>query len=172
MANVNRSKHFVKPIQGNVLVSLLIFLLVTAVIALGSLYIETYKRNTLLKAEITRLEQSQVLLMVPDEQAADIANWLKRHPDQTQAILMQAGNEKQLTITDSNAPGLLEKEPKKVLIGPTDIEPSAAANTADINQNQTDVLMSEDEQGVKVIRLPHGGIRVTTRDLPQESQSN
>lgn len=138
------------------------FLSFIAIVVLAGLYIDAHQKVTLLEQDVARLTASQVLLMVPDDQAANIANWLTQHPEQTQAIIASAGN----------------KQPQSVLFGPgtlddapfTDID--KVEHDADVAAEQIDqeVIVSEDAQGVKVIRLPNGGIRVTTRDDKKHKQ--
>lgn len=157
--------------RGSVGISLMLFLLMLAVIVLSSLYFDTLKKNDLLKADVERLTASQVLLMVPDEQAAEIANWLAQHPDQTETIIEFAGSEKSGTY------GKVGENPRQqsVLLGPqiaTEVSTTESSeNQMDQDNPPTDVLVSENADGVKVIRLPHGGIRVTTRELPKEAES-
>lgn len=147
--------------KGSVMPNLMLFLLTIAVIFFAGLYFETLRKNTKLEAEVARLESTQVLLMVPDEQAEDIANWLKQHPDQTDAIIEFASDKNSSTNT------------KSVLLGPN-AQPDKSSPTQAVNQQtnnmvspQSDVIISENEDGVKVISLPNGGIRVTTRELDE-----
>ncbi|WP_443019956.1 membrane anchored protein in chemotaxis locus [Shewanella sp. OMA3-2] len=140
-------------------------------ITLASLYYDAVKKNDLLNADVARLTASQVLLMVPDEQAADIANWLAQHPEQTETIIEFAGRDK------SNTYGALGESTRqqKVLLRPkiaTEHSTTERSVTQMVHDKPpADVLMSENSDGVKVIRLPHGGIRVTTRELPKETES-
>ncbi|MDP5144938.1 membrane anchored protein in chemotaxis locus [Shewanella sp. ULN5] len=158
--------------RGSVGINLILFLLLMAVVVFSSLYIDVLKKNDLLKADIKRLESSQVLLMVPDEQAADIANWLTQHPEQTETIIEFAGRDKQ-SVDDKID---IDNAPKSVLLSPQPHVDNLAETNIQSPDNTSekiseDVLVSENEHGVKVIRLPHGGIRVTTRELPQKNES-
>ena len=162
----------VKLNKGSVGINLMLFLLLLAVVVLSSLYLDVLKKNDLLKADIKRLEASQVLLMVPDEQAADIANWLTQHPEQTQTIIEFAGPDahsvdNKVDIDDPPKSVLLSPQPQLDDIAEKNIQGTAIAP----EKLSEDVLVSENEAGVKVIRLPHGGIRVTTRELPQKNES-
>lgn len=167
MANLNAIKYY----RGNVSINLMLFLLTLAVITLSSLYFDMLKKNDLLKADVTRLEASQVLLMVPDEQAADIANWLAQHPEQTETIIEFAGRDKNSTYGNL---GNNDRQ-QSVSLGPQITAEMSIADPSmtqiDHNKPPSDVVVSENADGVKVIRLPHGGIRVTTRELSKETES-
>lgn len=93
MANVTNVK---KPMSTNVV--LIMVLMVITIICLGALSLDYRHKIKLLHEDVQRLESTQVLLMVPDEQAEAIATWLATHPDQTQAMLKLAspGEQKQL----------------------------------------------------------------------------
>ncbi|GGP45414.1 membrane anchored protein in chemotaxis locus [Shewanella saliphila] len=140
---------------------LVLFLCCIAIIVLASLYVDSRRKMALMTQEIEQLKSSQVLLMVPEEQAANIANWLSQHPEQTQAIIKTG----------------TQDEAKSVLIGPgaiNDVESQdnhlpQSSDSAQTFQTQ-EVIVSENAQGVKVISLPNGGIRVTTRDDKQQKQ--
>ncbi|MGL6124654.1 MAG: membrane anchored protein in chemotaxis locus [Shewanella sp.] len=153
--------------------SVLIMLLMgIAILVLGALSLDYRRKNSLLQAEIKRLESSQVLLMVPDEQAEAIATWLSSHPDQTSAMLQLAspGERKAVEIGPNvplNAPPLLDKQS---VVGDNDTTKQHAegVNPASMltepkNAAILPVVVSENADGVKVISLPNGGIRVTTR---------
>ena len=137
---------------------LVFFLCFIAILVLAGLYVDANKKITLLKQDVARLTDSQVLLMVPEEQAANIANWLTQHPEQTQAIVASAGQE----------------QAKSVLFGPgalDDDQPTKHKHPEVVSEgNNQEIIVSEDAQGVKVIRLPNGGIRVTTRHDTQHKQ--
>lgn len=153
MASSNKSNSTV--------MALILFLLLVATIVTGSLYLDMRHKNKLLEAKIDQLEKSQVLLMVPDEQAQALADWMTKNPQMTESLIKQV------------KPGMQTK----VEIGPgvTDVNPLADAQNKrqdplgdDLKpdaSNKTDAIkLSEDQDGVKVISLPHGGIRVTTRE--------
>ena len=130
-----------------------LFLSFVIIVVLASLYADAYRKITLLREDVERLTSSQVLLMVPEEEAAGIADWLTKHPEQTQAIVRSASG----------------GQAKSVLIGPNVHSPnqpiSYNGNTiSDPNHSSHEVIVSENAQGVKVISLPNGGIRVTTRE--------
>lgn len=186
--------------------TLFICLLVLSVIILTSLYFETRQHNALLMQDIDRLKKSQVLLMVPDDQAEAVANWMADHPGATQTLLSKAKPGEQVKL--EVGPGVnsnVDKRhsPMSPLIA-TDIhnddvaaqvqqptvEPAVLNHTI-VNQengnavssttddlslhnnvelvvSETDMTqeeaISENKDGVKIISLPHGGIRVTTRE--------
>lgn len=135
---------------------LVMFLLSVAAVVFASLYFDANNKNKALKQEVSRLEASQVLLMVPDEHAQDIANWLASHPEQTQSIIKMSEQPEQPLV--AIGPAVNESTPL----------PEAQQNQVDSTTNEP-VVVSEDENGVKVIRLPHGGIRVTTREQKENN---
>ncbi|WP_392342250.1 membrane anchored protein in chemotaxis locus [uncultured Shewanella sp.] len=139
------------------------FLSFIAIVVLAGLYIDADQKVTLLEQDVARLTASQVLLMVPDDQAANIANWLTQHPEQTQAIIASAGKKNKHKVY-CLVPGSLDDAPL------TDIDKVEHDTDVSAEQNDQEVIVSEDAQGVKVIRLPNGGIRVTTRDDKQHKQ--
>lgn len=124
---------------------LALFLMTVAIFVLAGLSIDLYRKNEVLKVDVQRLENSQVLLMVPEEQAELIANWLEQHPTQTQSLI---------NMVAQKQPHVDEIKTVTKAQTPLKMPESASGNT----------LESESEDGVKVIKLPHGGIRVTTRD--------
>ncbi|MGL4713104.1 MAG: membrane anchored protein in chemotaxis locus [Shewanella sp.] len=167
--------------------SVLIMLLMgITILVLGALSLDYRRKNSLLQAEVKRLESSQVLLMVPDEQAEAIATWLSSHPDQTKVMLQLAspGERKAVEIGPNvplNVPPLLDKQSavgdndttkhhaEQEFSIPTHLQvPAARVNSASMltepkNAAMLPVVISENADGVKVISLPNGGIRVTTR---------
>ncbi|EDQ00671.1 hypothetical protein [Shewanella benthica] len=203
---------------------LIIFLLALAVFVLSSLYLETRHKNELLLLDVERLQQSQVLLMVADEQAQVLATWVAQHPEATQALLSQVKQGEKVTLevglgvnsidvqtvsavaaplafvdegnTRLSVPLALEHVPlphvpldpvpSKLSAKPSDgthkpsperVEQAMSLIANDLSlddfsgtlANVVDtmpkaVTFSVDEDGVKVIGLPHGGIRITTRE--------
>lgn len=164
---------------------LIILLMAIAILCLGALSLDYRHRNSLLREDIKRLESTQVLLMVPDEQAEAIATWLASHPDQTKAMLQLAapGEQKAVAIgpesTQISVPPLLGKQSAAMdtakdkanqqplvptLLQTPEAEVKAATSPIESNKAQMlPVVISENADGVKVISLPNGGIRVTTR---------
>ena len=170
---------------------LIILLMAIAILCLGALSLYYRHKNSLLREDIKRLESTQVLLMVPDEQAEAIATWLASHPDQTKAMLQLAapGEQKAVAIgpeptqigippllgkqsaamdtAKDNAnqqplvPTLLQTPRKDVETATSPIEPNQSIEPK--NAQMLPVVISENADGVKVISLPNGGIRVTTR---------
>ncbi|AQS38877.1 hypothetical protein Sps_03760 [Shewanella psychrophila] len=208
---------------------LIISLLTIGVFISSSLYLDIRHKNELLLLEIERLQQSQVLLMVPDEQAQALASWMAQHPEATQALLSQVKQGEKVTLevgpgvnstnaqvnspvasplalgsddnTQLSASKSLEQVPSA--LRPLEQMPSESvfleqraksgdgthkhlheqdeqaisliANDLSLDEpsetlsNLAETLpkgstLSVDEDGVKVISLPHGGIRVTTRE--------
>ena len=153
---------------------LIVFLMTIALVCVGTLYLDLRHKNQKLKKEIAKLEATQVLLMVPDEQAKALADWLAANPAQAMALLKQAKPGEQTSVSlipsvgpdlqpDSNLPSadnvnlVKSTEANNVVSdSKTQVEPKTSPSTP--------VVLSENADGVKVIELPHGGIRVTTRD--------
>ncbi|BAJ01425.1 hypothetical protein [Shewanella violacea] len=191
MANLKRKlSTFLLPI---------IFLLILAVFVSSALYLDTRHKNKLLQLEVTRLQQSQVLLMVPDEQAQAVASWMAQHPKATQALLSQVKPGEKVTLEvgpgvsstkveelhSEASPLALEIERNTQLSVPKflakipdeQVGPRLNSIANDLSTNESDETLSNiavtvakgatlsvDKDGVKIISLPHGGIRVTTRD--------
>ncbi|MGR3970798.1 membrane anchored protein in chemotaxis locus [Shewanella sp. 1180_01] len=166
---------------------LIILLMAIAILCLGALSLDYRHKNSLLREDIKRLESTQVLLMVPDEQAEAIATWLASHPEQTKAMLQLAapGEQKAVAIgpesTQISVPPLLGKQSAAMdtakdnanqqplvptLLQTPEAEAEVKAAISPIepkNAQMLPVVISENADGVKVISLPNGGIRVTTR---------
>ncbi|MGS0682896.1 hypothetical protein ACVBIL_17290 [Shewanella sp. 125m-7] len=192
----------------NTLSLLILFLLSIASFTFGSLYFESQHKNKLLSSEVQKLKNSQVLLMVPDEQAEVMANWMAENPHFVQSFVDKAkqGESTVLPIgpginqaeqaqtqrpktqrpymsTDvqqvSNKTVSASSVEKERLNNQSQLAESATKNkvgVANNNNNNTSannlqqpksVKVNEREDGVKLISLPHGGIRVTTRE-PEE----
>lgn len=165
------------PMSTNIVLTML--LMGIAIVCLGALSLDYHRKISLLRDDVKRLESTQVLLMVPDEQAEAIATWLASHPDQTKAMVKLAslGQQKAVTLgpetlkaqADNIAP-LLDKS--------LDTSPTMD-KSSELNQTQAQlmpeqantthgagavpVIISKNADGVKIISLPNGGIRVTTR---------
>nr|WP_301542045.1 membrane anchored protein in chemotaxis locus [Shewanella sp. KJ2020] len=145
-----------------------------AIVCLGALSLDYNRKINLLRDEVKRLESTQVLLMVPDEQAEAIATWLASHPDQTKAMLKLASPGEQkavtlgpetLTAPEDNIPPLLDKSLDKSSEQNQTQTPLMPEQSNTINSTGTvPVIISENADGVKIISLPNGGIRVTTRE--------
>ncbi|GAB1072150.1 hypothetical protein AYI83_13355 [Shewanella algae] len=145
---------------------LALFLFLVALVVVAALYWDLRQKNRQLSEKVAQLESSQVLLMVPDEQAAIIADWMSRHPQQT-ASLLDVIRPKVTSGTEPEAP-----TSTKLSVSPGDISPERtqgeAGATVPLPAQTEDARVTELENGVKVIRLPHGGIRVTTREEGNE----
>ncbi|RTR39386.1 hypothetical protein EKG38_10660 [Shewanella canadensis] len=207
---------------------LIIFLLSIGVFVTTTLYFDVRHKNTLLLSEVERLQSSQVLLMVPDEQAEAVAKWMAEHPNATQELLSHAQPQQEVKVTvgpgvevseatahktsqdesrntaqlsqdDIVVPSSIARTPNKqsderLTDGdsvneatdlsthssqtPSNIPEAELASTLESGGVKSEVdgsgvqkelvavplTISENEDGVKVISLPHGGIRVTTRE--------
>lgn len=145
---------------------LALFLFLVALVVVAALYWDLRQKNRQLSEKVAQLESSQVLLMVPDEQAAIIADWMSRHPQQT-ASLLDVIRPKVTSGTGPEAP-----TSANLSVSPGDISPERtqgeAGATVPLPAQTEDAKVTELENGVKVIRLPHGGIRVTTREEGNE----
>ncbi|MFV7666746.1 membrane anchored protein in chemotaxis locus [Shewanella algae] len=145
---------------------LALFLFLVALVVVAALYWDLRQKNRQLSEKVAQLESSQVLLMVPDEQAAIIADWMSSHPQQT-ASLLDVIRPKVTSGTEPEA-----QTSTKLSVSPGDISPERtrgeAGATVPLPAQTEDARVTELENGVKVIRLPHGGIRVTTREEGNE----
>ncbi|PST65118.1 membrane anchored protein in chemotaxis locus [Shewanella algae] len=145
---------------------LALFLFLVALVVVAALYWDLRQKNRQLSEKVAQLESSQVLLMVPDEQAAIIADWMSRHPQQT-ASLLDVIRPKVTSRTGPEAP-----TSANLSVPPGDISPERTPGEAGaavpLPAQTEDTRVTELENGVKVIRLPHGGIRVTTREEGNE----
>ncbi len=121
-------------------IKLALFLLTTAFLSVATLYFEVNKENRELKKQVETLKASQVLLMVPDEQADALSEWLNSHPESIETLLKQ------------------KKDDKPEL--PQNVEPKNM-KSVDIKNSQAQLSFGSEE--IKTYKLPHGGIRVTTR---------
>ncbi|QDE31913.1 MULTISPECIES: membrane anchored protein in chemotaxis locus [Shewanella] len=139
-----------------------LFLSFIVILVLAGLYINAHRKVTLLEQDVLRLTASQVLLMVPEDQAANIAHWLTQHPEQTQAMISSARKDQTQSVL--LGPGALDSESL------TEVDNTKNDTDASAELKRQDVIVSENAQGVKVIRLSNGGIRVTTRDDKQDKQ--
>ncbi|WP_345851758.1 membrane anchored protein in chemotaxis locus [Shewanella algae] len=145
---------------------LALFLFLVALVVVAALYWDLRQKNRQLSEKVAQLESSQVLLMVPDEQAAIIADWMSRHPQQT-ASLLDVIRPK---VTSGTGPEAQTSANLSVPSGDISPErtPGEAGAAVPLPAQTEDTRVTELENGVKVIRLPHGGIRVTTREEGNE----
>lgn len=208
---------------------LLTFLLSITTFTFGSLYFEQVHKVKSLSAEVKQLKQSQVLLMVPDEQAEAMANWMANNPHFVQSFVdkakqgestvlpigpgiqqKQSDQEKTkgLMMPDAGSASKSELEPKPKpkhkqapessnRLTPAKVNPASSGALAKMTSTanaspeplaereavpehaglikfsskerapKKAVTLTETAEGVKLISLPHGGIRVTTRE-PEE----
>lgn len=156
-----------------------IFLLSLAVLVLAAFSWQLHRKNLALQQEVKQLQDSQVVLMVPDAQAEKIADWMVKHPEQTASLLdvVKPVQEGKMSLQQSldNAkqqPSASDSKPEQTKV-PTQRSPAERHNnirsapTVPTSLNSP-VIVEQLKDGVKVIRLPHGGIRVTTRDVKDQ----
>ncbi|WP_028768707.1 hypothetical protein [Shewanella fidelis] len=184
---------------------LAIFLLSVTTFSFGALYFDSQHKVKVLTAEVNELTKSQVLLMVPDEQAAVMANWMANNPEFVQgfvdkarkgeATVLPIGPGAAREVVDSKtlnqqkaqhaaqpsspvaregySNGYEQAIDKFAESEPDELKPSTASKVITsqiavndaVNQHPAQaVTVLESDDGVKVIRLPHGGVRVTTRE--------
>ncbi|NMH65578.1 hypothetical protein HC757_10380 [Shewanella sp. SHSM-M6] len=117
---------------------LAIFLLAGAVLVLLAFCTQLQRKNSLLLDELERLQAEQVVLMAPSEQAQALASWLDSHPQQTRALVQKPSQASSMQLGQDAG---------------NDTRPAT----------EQAVILSENAAGVKVVSLPDGGIRVTTR---------
>lgn len=209
-------------------VSLLVmFLLSIAAFVLGSLYFELRYKNQLLLDQVAELKDSQILFMVPDEQAEVMANWMAENPVLVQSFVARArageltsmpigdGSIEQLTQSstaqsdqakpqngvtadksiDNTAADPLTIDSEDIIVAGSDNRLLQQDDSPSVDTEQATVLLEDPstakydaseiipetiytlpdkaqmlnitEEGVKLISLPHGGIRITTRALEE-----
>lgn len=166
---------------------LLIFLLSIAAFTLGSLYFELKHKHQLLIDEVAQLKASQILFMVPDAQAEVMANWMVQNPTFVQPFAEQAreGQVTTMSIGDSRAENSSEQvnehdsvatkmaadigiKNKVLAINTVKIkDPSVVLEDTPVTFPKKVQKVSVAEDGVKLISLPDGGIRITTRALEE-----
>ena len=129
---------------------LALFLITTAFLSVSALYFDLRKQNADLLHKVETLKASQVLLVVPDEQADALSEWLNSHPESIETLIRQGKDKGQQGVnTDQElmSKPLSESSDKK-----TDNKSSQAIPDNDFSSEE-----------IKTYKLPHGGIRVTTR---------
>ncbi|MCG9697130.1 membrane anchored protein in chemotaxis locus [Shewanella sp. Isolate11] len=150
----------------NTLLLLMLFLSFISASSIGALYLELRHKHSLLQAKVEKLENSQVLLMVPTEQAESLAQWMEKNPTFTEAMLEQVRPGQHTRVEVTAATQKVQLRNTQALA--TEQSSLTSSNMA-LAKNQADkisapVTVSEDKDGVKLIKLPGGGIRITTRD--------
>lgn len=163
-------------------VVLIMVLMSIAIVCLGALSFDYHRKILKLRSDVKRLESTQIMLMVPDEQAQAIADWLASHPEQTKAMLKMAEPGVQTAVTlgpqaafsSAEVPSLLDRASNGNAKAQAQMDsvpdalrsetaPSVSRDSVQPLDNAP-VVISENADGVKVISLPNGGIRVTTRE--------
>ena len=125
---------------------LALFLITTAFLSVTALYFDLRMKHTELQQQVETLKASQVLLVVPDEQAKALSEWLNSHPESIDSLVKQ-GQRNAQPEKQSEAEPASERTKSKI-----NIKPSQAAKKDDFSSDE-----------IKIYQLPHGGIRVTTR---------
>ncbi|MGL4475294.1 MAG: hypothetical protein ACRCT7_12725 [Shewanella sp.] len=147
---------------------------------------QQWQIRQLLTQDVQRLQATQTLIVVGNEQAQDFATWLNNNPEQIQTLLAAQD------VDSASAEPTLAKKPEttpEANVAVNLVASLDANSTTNHSDEQTSALgkqaltkheaplrqtilaspathsveLSEDEHGVKVLLLPHGGIRVTTR---------
>lgn len=131
----------------------------------GFMLVKQWQVNKALSAEVAELKASQVMLMVPDNQAQQLSDWLGDNPEQVDELIRMARESEQLQVEVEGdfepSPGF---EHKPIVAEPAPLKPQPQSGKATGELQSAVSVESVSEQGVKIIRLPHGGIRVTTRE--------
>ncbi|QSX32702.1 hypothetical protein JYB87_13220 [Shewanella avicenniae] len=149
---------------------LIIFLLVVVLMSFATATWHFYDLSQKLKTRVDELASSQVMLMVPKEQAGVIANWMQQHPEQIASLLDVVNPVSQGKMTEQQA---LEKENNKVSEQkePTNTSPVAPKPLPteplkqDTDSKPVAAKVELTSKGVKVVPLEHGGIIITTRKV-------
>ena len=155
----------------NLTYKLAVFLLIVLVLALATIAWQYFDKSRKLQQQVAKLQASQVMLMVPKEQAATIANWMQQHPQQTASLLdvikpiaegtmsqQQALQAEKSTSLENRLPSgqaSLLKPPAKQTQGERD----AAKQDAKPKASEID--------GMTVVPTEHGGVIITTRDVSE-----
>ncbi|MCF1426687.1 MAG: hypothetical protein LPD71_05545 [Shewanella sp.] len=132
----------------------------------GFMLIKLWDTNARLQAEVTSLKSSQVMLMVPNEQAQQLSDWLGANPQRVEEVINMARQGERLNVEiDAQLPALQQLPQAEPGQQPDNRADSRQPLVVDSRAASAVItLESVDAQGIKVIRLPHGGIRVTTRE--------
>lgn len=150
---------------------LTIFLLSIAVLLFATLTWQYFDKSRQLAAQVEQLKTSQIMLMVPEQHAAAIAQWMEQHPQQTASLLevVKPVVEGKLTQPEalarqqdagrgvSNAPSAgLAPQPLTEKMQNVSEEPSTP---------RQEPQASSLPNGVTVAPTAHGGVIITTRDV-------
>ncbi|MGI2259467.1 hypothetical protein [Shewanella sp. GXUN23E] len=132
----------------------------------GFMLVKLWDTNARLHAEVNSLKSSQVMLMVPDEQAQQLSDWLGANPQRVEELINMARKGERLNVEiEAETPALKQHSEGGADEQPNIRDDNAQPQVGDNRAPSTAITIeSVDAQGIKVIRLPHGGIRVTTRE--------
>ncbi|WP_299009476.1 hypothetical protein [uncultured Shewanella sp.] len=146
--------------------ALLTFLLLVTSVTFGSLYFDAWQTNTQLKQQVVQLKQSQVILIVPLEQASVIANWMNTHPEYVEGLIQSRHSRLKTPSRFSQIQGvndLIRPKSSEVRHNPLLQGEGVVSTVGSHSLIQAEEVIEESAEGVKTIALPHGGIRITTR---------
>ncbi|MBM7073909.1 hypothetical protein JQC92_18035 [Shewanella sp. 202IG2-18] len=130
--------------SGGIYLKLALFLLTTAFLSVSALYFDLRNKNSKLKNEAKSLRESQILLMVPDEQSDALSEWLKSHPESIDS--------------------LLEQKKRNDMNNQDVVQPKPTSSEKKIERTKVQASVTDfGSKDIKTYKLPHGGIRVTTR---------
>ncbi|WOT06270.1 hypothetical protein [Shewanella youngdeokensis] len=138
----------------NTIYLLIIFLLSVTIFTLGSFYIELKNKNALLRERVAELTDSQVLFMVPDEQAAVMANWMADNPEFVQSYVSQARNGEP-TVMPVGA-GAIE-EPDSVATN-TNVEVPPREAPLELVMPDTARLIDARKSNAEIVELKNAGV--------------
>ena len=130
----------------------------------GFMLVKQWDVNNKLRSQVAELKASQVMLMVPDDQAQQLSDWLGKNPDQVDELIDMARQKESLSVEiEPDTDIILAGENQSDSSVTSQIPPQGEVSVQRVS-GQGDTLESVNDKGIKVIRLPHGGIRVTTRE--------
>ncbi|KFZ36880.1 hypothetical protein HR45_13845 [Shewanella mangrovi] len=158
--------------SANTAYRLTIFLLVVASMALATAAWRFYSQNQQLQQQVDKLQDSQVMLMVPKEQAELIANWMQLHPEQVASLLqavkpVSKGQMTQQQALDSDNPDTRNNTTREPITNQLS-EAETADNEAQVLTGDALSTIGNIAQGVNVVSLEHGGIIITTRNIDNQ----
>ncbi|MGB0894787.1 MAG: hypothetical protein ACPGUD_10295 [Parashewanella sp.] len=132
------------------------FILSVSLICVSALYVELYKQNQILAKQVKKLTASQVLLMVPDEHSEQLKEWLASHPESIDSLLKQG------QLSTEKFDGSVHRQALK--INKSQQQTVSHKQTVKPNTKATIGDNGFKDEKINVQQLPHGGIRVTTRE--------
>lgn len=150
---------------------LAVFLLSIAVFALATVAWTFFDKSRKLQRQVTNLQASQVMLMVPEEQAATIASWMQQHPQQTASLLDAVKPVAEGTMTQQQALRAEQQQPlnNRLQSGEaSSLKPKTNKQQGDATPIQQDAKpKASNIDGMTVVPTEHGGVIITTRDVSE-----